>query len=129
MLALRFVHIAALQRFQIKADGGDRSFQLVRDSVNEAVVLFVEADFADQEAGVEDQTKDDGGEKEDAHKQQQALAPVEDDPADVECDRQDNQEDANHEKEYDFPSAACDQHGDLRGLYSGARADSRGEIS
>ena len=73
MLALGFVHVAALQRFEVEADRGDRRFQLVRDGIDEAVVLLVEADFADQEAGVKDHAENDRGEKNHAEEKQHAL--------------------------------------------------------
>ena len=87
LLALRFVDFAALQGFEIKANRGDGRFQFVRDGVDEAVVLFVAADFADQEDGVEDQAGDDGDEENNAEEKQYAFAPVEDDPADVQARR------------------------------------------
>ncbi len=68
LLPLRLVYFAALHRFQIQADGGDRGFQFVRYGVDEAVVLFVAADFADEEDGVENHSGDDRGEKNHAEK-------------------------------------------------------------
>ena len=68
LLALRLVHFAALHRFQIQADGSDGSLQFVRDGVDEAIVLFVAADFAHQEDGVQNHSGDDRGKKNHAEK-------------------------------------------------------------
>src|ERR1017187_2480061 len=45
LLALVFVHRSRLQRFQIETDGGDGGFQLVRDGVDEGIVLRVAANL------------------------------------------------------------------------------------
>ena len=84
LLALVLVHGARLQRFEVQPDGGDGRLQLVRDGVDERVVLLVAADFAHQEGGVQDHAGNDHGEQQDAEKQQDAVAPIEQDPADVE---------------------------------------------
>ena len=83
----------------------------MRDRIDKAVVLLAAANFADQKAGVHDHARDDQGEKDDAEKQQHAFAPVEDDPTDVQRDRQRHQADAQAEKEDDRPAAARDAHG------------------
>ncbi len=59
LLALGFVDGAGLQRFQVQPDGRDRSLQLVRDGVDEGVVLFVAPDLADQKRGVQHHADDD----------------------------------------------------------------------
>ena len=50
LLALRFVHVAPLQSLEVEADGRDRGLQFMSDGVDEAVVIFVQPDFAHQEA-------------------------------------------------------------------------------
>ena len=57
--AFDVVHGPGLQRFQVEANGRDRRLQLVRDGVNEGVVLFVAPDLADQKRGVEDHADND----------------------------------------------------------------------
>src|SRR5207245_4128904 len=52
--ALRLTHIAAFQGLQVKANGSNWRFQLVRDRIDKTIVLLVAADFAHQEAGVDD---------------------------------------------------------------------------
>jgi hypothetical protein len=52
---LRFFHLAPLQGFEVEADGGDRRLQFVGDGVDEAVVLLVAANFADQKNRIEDE--------------------------------------------------------------------------
>src|SRR5580700_886120 len=111
LLALRFVHIATLHGFEVEANGGDWSLQFVRDGVDEAAVLFVAADFAHQEDGVEDHAGNDGEEKYDAEEEQDAFAPVEDDPADVQGDGEGHQRAAQHDEKCDGLSAASDLHG------------------
>ena len=82
--ALRFVERAALQCFEIETNRRDRRFQLVGDRVEEAVLTFVALDFADDEDGVYDETRDDHAEENDAENEQPGAAFVEDDPTDVE---------------------------------------------
>ena len=62
LLALRVADLARLQRLEVEADRRDRRLQLVRDRVEEAVLLFGEAHFADQEHRVDDDAGDDQGE-------------------------------------------------------------------
>ena len=57
LAALRLVHLAALQRLQVEADGSDRRLQFVGDGVDEAVVLLVAADFAHQKNRVENDAR------------------------------------------------------------------------
>ena len=53
-----FRHIARLQRFQVKPDRCDRSLEFMRDGVDEAVVLFAAANFANEEDRVEHEAGD-----------------------------------------------------------------------
>ena len=55
-----------LQRLQVQPDGRDRRLQLVRDGVDEGVVLLVALDLHHEEHGVDDQAGDDEGEEDDA---------------------------------------------------------------
>ena len=50
-------------------------------------------------------------EEDNAEEQQHAFAPVEDDPANVERDRQRNQANAQAQEEHDRSAAARDAHG------------------
>ena len=58
-----------------------------------------------------DHARDNQREENNAEEQQHSFAPVEDDPADVERDRQRDQADAQAEKEYDGSAATGDAHG------------------
>ena len=107
LAALGFVHVAVLQGLQIEPDGSDGRLQFVGDGIDEAVVLFVAANFAHQEAGVHDHPGDQQGEEDYAQKEQYAFAPVEDDPADVQADRQQHQANAQHDEEGDRPCGGC----------------------
>src|SRR5271157_1565274 len=80
--ALRFSHFEPLQGLQVEPDGRDRRLQFMGDRVDEAVVLLVAANFADQKNGIEDEARDDDQEKYAAEKKHQTGAPVQDDPAD-----------------------------------------------
>ena len=78
----------------------------MRDGVEKAVLLFVSVNFANQENGVDDDSGDDQGKEDDAEDERNDLAPVEDDPGDVQRDCQPNQAGAQgHEKRYRFCTA------------------------
>src|SRR4051794_39454887 len=61
--SLPILKFPPLQRLQVQSQRSDWSFQLVGDRVDEAVMLLVLADFADQKAGVQDESGDDGAEE------------------------------------------------------------------
>ena len=81
------------------------------DGVDEAVMLFVAANFTDQKTGIHDHPGDQQGEENYAEKKQNPFAPVEDDPADIQSDRQQYQANAQNDEEGDCPAAAADTHG------------------
>ena len=58
----------------------------MRHGVDECVVLLVPPGFTDQEDGVHDDAREDHQKQDDAEDEEQPLAPVEDDPADVQRD-------------------------------------------
>ena len=70
-----------LQGLEIEPDGGDGRLQFMGDGVDEAVVLLVATNLADQKDGIEDEAGDDRAKKDDTEENFDALAPVEDDPA------------------------------------------------
>src|SRR5581483_9364006 len=84
-----------LEGLEIEADGGDGSLQFVRDRIDEGIVLLVPADFTHQENRVEHHAADDAGEQKDAKKEKKAGAPIEQNPANVEEER--NQDEAGAE--------------------------------
>ena len=112
LLLLRFGDIAALQSFEVQTDRGDRRFQFMGNGVDEAIVLLAAAQLTDKEAGVDDHTGDDKREEDDAEKQQDAFAPVEDDPADVEGDGKRKQADAESDEEKHRLLASGNAHGE-----------------
>jgi len=69
------------------------------NGINEAVVLFVAAYFADEKAGVEDQAGNDGAEENHAQHDFYVLLPVEDDPTEANRNRSGRQQDAERQKE------------------------------
>ena len=98
---LRLADLARLQRLQIQANRRDRRLQLVRDGVDERVVLIVAAHFAHEEHGVDDDAGDDQRKGEDAEDERQDPPPVDEDPADVEGDGCGDQDDAErHERRW-----------------------------
>jgi hypothetical protein len=111
LLLLRLRQLAALQGFQMQANRGDRRFQFVGNGVDEAVVLLAAANFTQQKGGVHDHARNDHGKKDHPEEQQHSLAPVEDDPSDIERNRQRHQANAQAEKEHDSSAAARDAHG------------------
>lgn len=58
----------------------------MRNRINEAVMLFVTSDFADQEDRVQDKTGDDDEEEDAPEEKFETFAPMKDDPTDVERD-------------------------------------------
>ena len=72
--ALRVADLARLQRLEIQADRRDRRLQLVRDRVDEAVVLLVPPDLEHQEHRVDDQAGDDQAEEDDAEDERRRCA-------------------------------------------------------
>ena len=95
----------------MQANGSDRRFQFVGNGVDKAVVLLAAPNLAHQKGGVHDHARDDQRKEDDAEKQQHALAPVENDPSDIEGNRQRHQANAQAEEEDDSSAAARDAHG------------------
>ena len=113
LAALHFFNRKSLQGLQIKADGRNRRLQFVGDGVDEAVVLLVAANFADQKNRIEDEARNDGAKKNDAQKNLDALAPVEDDPAAANRTGERCQANAQREEEIDRFLAADDAHREI----------------
>ena len=63
----------------------------MRNGIDKAVMLLVAANFADQKNCIEDKPSRDGAKKNDAQKNSDALAPVEDNPATANRYRQSRQ--------------------------------------
>src|ERR1700684_3475867 len=80
------------------------------DRVDEAVMLLIAANFADQKNRVEDKTGDDGAKENDAEKDPYALAPVEDDPSAANRKRHRRQTNAQREKSVNRFLSADDAH-------------------
>src|SRR5580765_3255350 len=78
--ALCLLQVPALQRLQVEADRGNRSFQFVSYRVDETVVLLVLSNFADQKAGIQDEPGHDGAKENNPEKDFDAFLPVQDYP-------------------------------------------------
>ena len=112
-LSLGLVDGSVLQRLQVQLHRRDRRFQLVGDGVDERLVLLVAADLAHQEDRIEHDAGDDEGKHDEAGDEQPGLAPVEDDPADVEGDDACHQADAEDDEERDRLPAPAGPHARL----------------
>src|SRR5208283_3569726 len=113
LLPPRLIYLATLQGFEIKTDGGDGSLQFVRDGVDEAVVLLVAPNLAHQKNGIEDEAGDNRAEEDDAEKDLDACAPVEDDPAAAHREGHRRQADAEREEEINRFAPAGDPHREI----------------
>jgi hypothetical protein len=113
LATLRFVDLSPLQSLQVETDRGDRRFEFVRNSVDEAAVLLVAPNFADQKDRVEHQAGDDGAEKDDAKKDLQTFAPVEDDPAAAHGSGDRRKDDTEGQEERNRFAPAGDSHREI----------------
>ena len=102
ILVLRLGELAGLQRFQVQANRGNRSFEFVRDRVEKAILLLVLVNFANQKNRVDHDSRDDQREENDAENQGNDFPPVEDNPGDVQRHRQSNQAGAQRHEKRDF---------------------------
>ncbi len=110
--SLRLVQLARQQCLQVEADRGDWCLELVSDGVDERVVLLVAPDLADEKDGVEHHPGNDDEKEDEAEDHQDAAAPADDHPADVQCDGDGDQADAERGEEDDGAAAPADH--DLR---------------
>src|SRR6476469_7847877 len=101
------VQLARLQRLQVQANGSDRRLQLVGDRVQKRILLLVPPDFAHQKDGVQHHPGNDEEEEDEAKNGQHPGLPVEDDPADVEGNRDGDETDAEDgEEDHRTPAPA-----------------------
>ena len=91
MLLGRF-NLTLLESLEIECDRGQRRLELVRDCVNEGVVLLVSAYFPDEKGHVQGQPSDQHGKADDADQQEESGPPVHHNPPDVQRDRDGNQD-------------------------------------
>src|ERR1700681_4486001 len=82
----------------------------MRDGIEEAVLLLISANLTDEEDGVDHQPRDKQSEENDPEYEGNNLTPVEDDPTDVEHDRQGNETSPQRDEECDGFGAARDAH-------------------
>src|ERR1035438_5013150 len=81
--------------------------------IDKTVMLLAAAKLPHQKNRIDHHACDDKGKKDDAEKQQHALAPVENDPADIQGNGQRYQTNPQAEKENDGSATARDAHGVL----------------
>ena len=98
---LFFADVARLQRFEIQTNRSDRRLQLVRDGVDERVVLLVASYLADQERRVEHESEDQHVEKDDAENEQRDFTPVKYDSPNVQRDRKCDETRAERDEKHD----------------------------
>lgn len=82
----------------------------MRHSIDEAVMLLAAAQFAHKKDCVDHHASDKKSKKHDPKKQQNALAPVENDPSNIQRDSEGNKSDAQAEKKDDRSATARDPH-------------------
>jgi hypothetical protein len=111
LLALRLFDRTALEGFEVEADAGDGSFELVGDGVEEGVLTLVAANLSDEEDGVENDASDEAGEEDDAQDGEGEVSLVANDPIDVEGDETTDEERAKGDEEGDSSAASGDVHG------------------
>jgi Cu/Ag efflux protein CusF len=100
-----------LQRFHIQPDGRYRCLQLVRNGIDECVVLGVPVDLANQKCGVQNDAGNDQRRKKNTEKQEDARSPVEQDPPDIKKNCDQNQAGAERNEECDrFPAAGANSY-------------------
>src|SRR5581483_5323736 len=106
--ALRVVHLrlTAFESLQVKADRGDGGFQLVRNGIDETIMLLIAPNFANQETGIQNEPSDDCAKEQNAEKDFDVLLPVQDDPAKTDGDGSSCQRNTKGKKEGNLPAAA-----------------------
>ena len=80
------------------------------NSVDEAIMLLIAANFADQKNRIENEPGNDDEKEYAAEEKFEAFAPVEDDPADVQRERRRNQANAQRDEEVDGLLPTDDPH-------------------
>src|SRR5580692_10220754 len=80
------------------------------DGIQEAVLLLISPNLPHQKDGVDDQSCDEQSKEDDAKYERDNLAPVENDPTDIEDDRQGNETSPKGDEERDGFGTARDAH-------------------
>src|SRR4029077_6833281 len=114
LFSVGLVDFPRLQRLQVEPDRCDWSLQLMRNCVDKTVVLFISVYFPYEKNRVQHDTNDDRHEKDDAEDQLRNLAPIENNPSDVERDCECDQTCTKRNKECDRPLAASETHDSVR---------------
>jgi hypothetical protein len=83
------------------------------DGVDKAVMLLVAANFADQKNCIEDKPRRDGAKENDTEKNSDPLAPVEDNPATANRNRQPRQANSQGEEKINRLLAADNAHREI----------------
>src|ERR1700693_2866596 len=123
---LRFSYLESLQSLKVEPDGRDRRLQFMGDRIDETVMLLVAANFADEKNRIEDEAGDDGAKKNDAEKNFDTFAPVEDDPAAADRKRHRRQANAQREEKINRFLPADDPH---REIVAGGRTGVRCQVA
>ena len=110
ILMLRLGEFPDLQRFQVQANRGDGSLEFVSDRVQKTVLLLVFVNFANQKNRVNHDSRDDQGEKNDSENQRNDFPPLEDNPGDVQRQRQADQAGAQGHEKRDFFGTSRNAH-------------------
>ena len=108
--AARHLPLDGLQPDRERREG---RLQFMRDSMQKAVLLLVSANLPYQEDGIQYQAGDHDSEEYDADDQDAQLAPMEDDPTNVQRDRRCDDTRTQRDKKADRFAAAADAHGSV----------------
>ena len=82
--ALEIFQLARLQSFQIQPDRSHGSFQFMGDGVEKRIVLFIAADFPNQEYGVQNKTCNEDWKENGTQYIHHTGAPIGNNPANIE---------------------------------------------
>src|ERR1700692_4775570 len=110
---LRFSYLESLQGLKVEPDGRDRRLQFMGNRVDETIMLLIAANFTDEKNRIEDEAGDYGAKKNDAEKDFDALAPVEDDPTAADRKGHGREANAKREEKINCFLAADDAHREI----------------
>lgn len=111
LLALDFRNFAALEGFEVEANGGDGSLELVGNCVEEGILALVAANLANQEDGVQNDAGSEQGEEDHAKDDGGDASFVEDDPGDVVRDQATDEQHSKRDREGDGTASSVHVHG------------------
>lgn len=110
LFALLLVEFSPLQRLKIKPDGSDGRLQFVSNGVDEAVMLLVAPNLANQEERIQDKPGADRPEEDEAEENLYSFAPIENDPTKADGGRHRSEADPQRSEKNDRLAPAGNAH-------------------